>query len=77
MKKYVTYVNPEKAIDWKYYPIDHDNDWRALPRKIMIDGKAYEMIVDDEINEPFRHLFPDHELKRFEARNQIIDPAAI
>lgn len=77
MKKYVTYCNPETVTDRKYYPIDHDNDWRALPRKLTINGTAYEMIIDEDANEPFRHLFPEHELKWFRQRNQLINPAAL
>lgn len=75
MKKYVSYCNPDEVTDRKYYPIEHDNDWKALPRKLMINEIQYEMVIDEDANEPFRHWFPDHELNWFRKRNQIIDPA--
>lgn len=70
--RYIPYVNPNCCTDWKWYEIKFDNDWRALSRKIEIGGKIYEMIIDIDSNEPFRHVFSNAQLKWFRKRNKII-----
>ncbi len=70
--RYVPFVNVDNCADWKWHEVRFDNDWRALPRKLEICGKIYEMIIDESSNEPFRHMFSNTQIMWFKKRNRII-----
>lgn len=69
--KYVVYVNPNNC-EKKLCPIEHDNDWKGLPRKIEYKNKKFEMLIDEELNEPFRHFFTNQQVNLLDLAGKII-----
>ena len=69
--KYVVYVNPD-SCEKKLCPIEHDNDWKGLPRKIEYKNRKFEMLIDEELNEPFRHFFTNQQVNLLDLTGKII-----